>query len=114
MNHLIINRNFYENGVFKGSDDKDNYAPHAVPVKHRPFGADFFPSKNTILGFVINGNYNNFTRLADIRTSVNDRFYSPYLSSIPIGTNDDEFGNTVANITSNTSLTAPAGSSLPT
>src|SRR6476659_4285989 len=26
LNHLFINRNFFENGVFKGSDDKDNYA----------------------------------------------------------------------------------------
>ncbi len=98
LNHLIINRNFYENGVFNGSDDKDNYARMPFRSNTIRFGADFFPSKNTILGFVINGNYNNFSRLADIRTAVTDRFYQPLFRFHSIGTNDDRFGNTVANI----------------
>ncbi len=98
LNHLIINRNFYENGVFKGSDDKDNYARMPFRSNTVRLGADFFPSKNTILGFVVNGNYNSFNRLADIRTRVTDRFQQPLFRFNSIGTNDDAFNNTVVNI----------------
>src|SRR4029079_13449200 len=45
LNHLIINRNFYDNGVFKGSDDKDNFAWMPVNSNTARVGADFFPSK---------------------------------------------------------------------
>jgi iron complex outermembrane receptor protein len=59
LNHLILDRNFYTNGVFNGGDLKDNYQKtpsnfHAVRA-----GADFFPDKKNIIGFVIT--YNNGT-----------------------------------------------------
>jgi len=98
LNHLIINRNFYKNGEFKGSDDKDNYAwmpfkGHTVRV-----GADFFPSKNTILGFVVNSSFNRFNRRANIGTVVNDTAFRPNFWFNSIGTNNDKFSNSVANI----------------
>jgi outer membrane receptor protein involved in Fe transport len=98
LNHLIINRNFYEKGVFKGSDDKDNYA--WMPFRSHTIrtGADFFPSKNTIIGFVVNSNFNRFNREANITTMVNDIHFQPDFRFTSIGTNNDKFGNTVANI----------------
>lgn len=98
LNHLLINRNFYEAGILKGSDDKDNYA--WMPFKGHTVraGADFFPSKNTIIGVVVNGSFNRFKRQANITTMVNDEAFRPDFRFNSIGTNNDRFGNTVANI----------------
>ncbi|OLY94995.1 TonB-dependent Receptor Plug Domain [Cnuella takakiae] len=98
MNHLFINRNFYEKGVFKGSDDKDNYAVMQMNAHTTRVGADFFPSKKSIIGIVVNSNFNKFGRTALIKTDVNDPQYQPDFMFTSIGTNDDSFGNTVANI----------------
>lgn len=98
LNHLLINRNFYKNGEFKGSDNKDNYA--WMPFKGHTvrIGADFFPSKNTILGFVVNSSFNRFNRKANIGTMVNDTNFRPNFWFNSIGTNNDRFSNSVANI----------------
>lgn len=98
LNHLIINRNFFENGVFKGSDDKDNYATMPFNAHTARLGADFFPSKNTIIGFVVNSSFNSFRRRADIGTAVNDENFQPDFSFQSVSTNNDHFNNTVANI----------------
>jgi outer membrane receptor protein involved in Fe transport len=98
LNHLIINRNFFENGVFKGSDDKDNYAVMPFNSHTARLGADFFPSKNTIIGFVVNSSFNRFRRRADIGTMVNDENFQPDFSFQSYSTNNDHFNNTVANI----------------
>ena len=98
LNHLIINRNFFENGVFKGSDDKDNYATMPFYSNTARLGADFFPSKNTIVGVVVNSNFNRFRRRADIHTTVNNLAYQPDFRFLSVGTNRDHFENTVANI----------------
>jgi hypothetical protein len=98
LNHLIINRNFFEQGVFKGSDDKDNYAVMPIKSNTARLGADFFPSKNTIVGFVVNSNFNGFKRRADINTMVNDAQYQPDFSFQSISTNNDHNNNTVANV----------------
>jgi iron complex outermembrane recepter protein len=98
LNHLFINRNFYKNGVFEGSDDKDNYS--WAPFKGHAFraGADFFPSKNTIVGFVVSSNINKFDRQANIKTTVNDINFHPDFMFNSVGTNDDKFSNVVTNI----------------
>jgi outer membrane receptor protein involved in Fe transport len=98
LNHLFINRNFYDNGVFQGSDDKDNYASMLIKTHTARLGADFFPSKNTIIGFVVNSNFNGFGRQADVHTTVNDEDFKPDYRFLGISTNNDHFGNTVANI----------------
>jgi hypothetical protein len=61
-------------------------------------GADFFPSKNTILGFVVNSSFNRFNRRANIGTMVNDTAFRPSFWFNSIGTNNDKFSNSVANI----------------
>src|SRR5688572_29369410 len=98
LNHLIINRNFYNNGTFIGSDDKDNYAWMPFNSHTARLGADFFPSKNTVIGFVVNSNFNSFKRNANITTSVSDHLGNPDFKFQSIGTNDDHFKNTVANV----------------
>jgi iron complex outermembrane recepter protein len=98
LNHLIINRNFYENGVFKGSDDKDNYAWMPFKSNTARFGADFFPSKKTIIGFVVNGTLNGFQREANITTVVNNELKQPDYKFLSVGTNDDHAKNLVTNL----------------
>jgi outer membrane receptor protein involved in Fe transport len=98
LNHLIINRNFYKNGVFQGSDDKDNYAAMVLNSHTARFGADFFPSKKTIIGFVVNSNFNSFTRNGNVNTIVNDKQFKPDFTFLTSNTNDDHFSNSVANI----------------
>ena len=98
LNHLFINRNFFEDGVFKGSDDKDNYAVMPFNSNTIRFGADFFASQKTTLGFVVNSNFNVFRRTAEINTIVNDINYQPDFSFLSIGTNKDHFENAVSNL----------------
>ena len=53
LNHLYLDRNFYTNGTYNGGDLKDNYA--RIPGSFHAFraGADFFPDKKNIIGFVV-------------------------------------------------------------
>jgi iron complex outermembrane recepter protein len=98
LNHLIINRNFYNNGVFAGSDDKDNYAIMPFNSHTARLGADFFPSKNSILGFVVNSTFSHFRRKADITTIVDNPQSSDDYKFMSLGTNNDHFKNLVANV----------------
>jgi len=98
LNHLIINRNFYNNGVFAGSDDKDNYAVMPSNSHTARFGGDFFPSSKTIIGFVLNTNFTRFRRKADINTIVNGLDAKPSYQFYSLGTNRDHFENWVGNI----------------
>jgi iron complex outermembrane recepter protein len=98
LNHLIINRNFYTNGTFNGADNKDNYAEFPVSSHNARFGADFFPSKKSILGFVVSSSFTGVKRLGNINTEVLDLNYNPEFTFNSIATNNDDFNNTVANI----------------
>jgi hypothetical protein len=60
LNHLLLDRNFYTNGQFTGQDLKDNYTKIPLYLNSLRFGADFYPNKKTVYGFVINGNLNSF------------------------------------------------------
>jgi iron complex outermembrane recepter protein len=98
LNHLIINRNFFDNGKFIGSDDKDNYARLPFYSNTARLGADFFPSKNTIIGFVVNGSFNRFNRRSDMKTTVYDDLHQPEYRFSSVATNKDHFENVVSNI----------------
>lgn len=98
LNHLIINRNFFDNGVFKGSDDKDNFAWMPFSSNTARVGADFFPSKNTIIGFVVNSSFNHFRREADITTIVSNAQHQQDFKFSSLGTNNDHNKNAVANV----------------
>lgn len=98
LNHLIINRNFFNNGVFQGSDDKDNYTTTPVTGQQLRFGTDFFPSKNTIIGFVVNSNFSKIDRFAEINTVKNSYQNKPVSKFYSTATNDDHSKNAIANI----------------
>src|SRR4029078_3692228 len=89
LNHLVINRNFYDNGGFKGCDNKNNYAWMPFNSHTARIGADFFPSKNTVIGFVVNSSFNSFRRKANITTVVNDDQNQPDFKFYSLGTNND-------------------------
>ena len=65
LNHLILDRNFYDNNVFSGEDKKDNYTKIPSNSHTLRAGMDFFPSKKTIVGFIVNGNFNTNSRTND-------------------------------------------------
>jgi len=98
LNNLILDRNFYNNGVFNGEDQKENYS--VSPIKsHTPrFGVDFFPSKRTIVGFVVNGSFNHFQRRNDNSSLVIDQNHQPFSTFKTNATNNDHLNNAVANV----------------
>lgn len=98
LNHLILNRNFFNNGVFIGSDDKDNYAKMPVNSNTVRVGADYFANKKTIIGFVVNSNFNHFRRRSDNNTIGSNALHQPYYTFHTLATNNDHNNNTVANI----------------
>ena len=98
LNHLYLNRNFYKNGVFQGSDDKDNYGNMAMNTHNARVGADFFPSEKTTLGFVVNSNFNSMDRKGRIGTIVRNPLDQPEFNFSSLATNDDHFSNTVGNV----------------
>jgi iron complex outermembrane receptor protein len=98
LNHLILDRNFYTNGIYNGGDLKDNYAKFPVHSNSARFGVDFFPSKKSILGFVVNGNFNDIKRKGTNRSTVINPQRQPVSTFESLATNDDHSNNMVANI----------------
>lgn len=98
LNHLFLDRNFYENGNFVGRDLKDNFARFPFNSHTGRFGADFFPSKKTIIGFVVNGNFNHFTRKTDNVARVMDAGDQPVSTFQTRAGNNDHANNIFANI----------------
>jgi iron complex outermembrane receptor protein len=98
LNHLILDRNFYENGVYNGGDLKDNYSKSPFSSHTARFGMDYFPSKKTIIGFVVNGNFNHFTRDNNNSSIVINTQKLPASTFQSLATNNDHGNNVVANI----------------
>jgi len=98
LNHLYLDRNFYdENGVYNGGDLKDNYNKPEFGSHATRFGADFFPSKKTIVGVVVNANFNHFTRRNDNSSIVIDDQKQQESTFKSLATNNDHANNFVAN-----------------
>ena len=99
LNHLVLDRNFYtNNGVFSGQDKKDNYSKTPFNTHTVRLGADFFPSKKTIIGIVVNSNINHITRTNDNNSLVIDDQKNPIYTFQANGSNNDHNNNIVANI----------------
>ena len=77
LNHLILDRNFYSNGVFDGEDKKDNYTTFPLNFNLARLGADFFIDKKTIIGFVVNSNFIDFHNLNTNNSTVIDNQKQP-------------------------------------
>jgi hypothetical protein len=98
LNHLFLDRNFYtDNGVYNGGDLKDNYNKPKFGSHTTRIGADFFPSKKTIIGFVVNANFNHFTRTNPNRSIVINDQHEQVSTFTSFATNNDHNHNLVAN-----------------
>lgn len=98
LNHLILDRNFYTAGVFNGSDLKDNYTKMPFNSNTIRVGADYYPNKKTIVGFVVNSSLNNFDRTTYNNSVVYNNLKNPVSTFKTLATNDDGFKNIVANV----------------
>lgn len=98
LNHLVLDRNFFTNGTFAGADKKDIYTKMPLNSHTARLGADFFPSTKTVLGFVVNSNFNSIKRQNANNVLVIDHMKQPSFTFRTTATNDDKFNNTVANI----------------
>ena len=99
LNHLFLDRNFYDNnGAFRGGDLKDNFGLMPFKSHTARVGADFFPNKKTIIGFVVNSNFNHFERDGRNNSIVIDDQHHSSSTFKAHSTNDDHNNNIVANI----------------
>jgi len=98
LNHLLLDRNFYENGIYNGGDLKDNYSKSPFSGNTARLGMDFFPSKKTIIGFVVNGNFNHYKRNNDNSSIVLNPQRQPVSTFNSLATNNDHGNNIVANV----------------
>jgi iron complex outermembrane receptor protein len=98
LNHLFLDRNFYENGVFQGRDLKDNYARFPFNTHTGRIGADFFPTQKTIIGFVVNGNFNHIKRQTDNLARVIDAAGNEVSRFSTRAGNNDHVNNVFSNI----------------
>lgn len=98
LNHLLLDRNFYENGQYSGGDLKDNYSKSPLGSHTTRIGMDYFPSSKTIIGFVINGNFNHFKRNNSNNSIVIDDQHKDESTFESLATNNDHANNAVANI----------------
>jgi hypothetical protein len=98
MNHLLLDRNFYNDGVYSGGDLKDNYSKSPFKSNTARLGADFFPSKKTIIGFVVNGNFNHFKRNNDNHSQVISESHQQTSTFQSLASNNDHANNVVANV----------------
>ncbi|MEO6668648.1 MAG: outer membrane beta-barrel family protein [Ferruginibacter sp.] len=98
LNHLYIDRSFYDDGVYQGGDLKDNFSRSPISSHTARLGMDFFPTKKTIIGFIVNGNFNHYTRKNDNNSTVLDPQKQIASTFQSLATNNDHGNNMVANI----------------
>ena len=98
LNHLILDRNFYTNGIFDGEDKKDNYTTFPLNFHVARLGADFFIDKKTIIGFVVNSNFLDYHNLNANNSMVIDNQKQPSYTFQTHQNSTSGFNNTVGNI----------------
>jgi iron complex outermembrane receptor protein len=98
LNHLILDRNFYTDGVFTGQDKKDNYSKMPVNSHTARVGMDYNAGKRTVIGFVLNSNFTHFQRQNTNSSLVIDKNKLPSFTFNTDATNNDHFNNTVLNV----------------
>ena len=98
LNHLILDRNFYENGQYNGGDLKDNYSKSPFSTHTSRIGMDFFPSKKTIIGFVVNSNFGHYRRNNDNSSIVISPAKERESTFLSRAKNNDHSNNIVANL----------------
>jgi len=98
LNHLLLDRNFYEDGVYNGGDLKDNYSKSPNSSNTARLGIDLFPSKRTIIGFVVNGNFNHYTRDNNNNSILLDPQRQQQSTFESFASNNDHANNWIGNV----------------
>lgn len=98
LNHLILDRSFFENNTYNGGDLKDNYSKSPFFSNAARVGADFFPSKKTIIGVVATGNFGHYKRQADNASTVIDPNKQPESKFESLARNNDHNNNYLVNL----------------
>jgi outer membrane receptor protein involved in Fe transport len=107
LNHLLLDRNFYNNGVYSGGDLKDNYTKIPSDFHAIRAGADFFPDKSNIIGFVITRNISDFNPRTINNSTVLDAQHQAASTFQTQANNNSDNNNTVANLNFKHSFTKP-------
>lgn len=98
LNHLFLKRNFYENGDFIGAYDQDNFMKFPIQNHTARFGADFYPNKKTIWGFVVNGSHTGINQTNNNQSLVIDNTKQPESKFATNAREKRRFKNVVSNI----------------
>ncbi|MEP7107774.1 MAG: TonB-dependent receptor [Ferruginibacter sp.] len=98
LNHLLLDRNFYDDGIYNGGDLKDNYSKSPFSSNATRFGIDFFPTKKSILGIVLNGNFNYYRRDNSNSSIVIDPNKQAINTFRSHATNNDQGNNVLGNL----------------
>lgn len=98
MNHLILDRNFYTSGVYSGGDFKDNDMRTPSHFHAIRAGADFFPDKKNIIGFVVTRNINDFDTRTKNSSIVLNAMHQPSSTFNTNLLNQGHNSNIVANV----------------
>ena len=99
LNHLILDRNFFtDDGTFNGKDLKDNFSKMYLHSHTARLGADFYLGKKSILGFLVNTNFNRIRRSNDNESEVINEQQQPVSTFATDAANRDRTQNWVGNI----------------
>ncbi|MEI9955317.1 MAG: TonB-dependent receptor [Ferruginibacter sp.] len=98
LNHLLLDRSFYDNSIYNGGDLKDNFSKSPIISNNARLGMDFFPSKKTIFGFVLNGNFNHYKRDNDNSSIVLNTQKQATSTFQSYANNNDHANNSLVNI----------------
>jgi hypothetical protein len=98
LNHLFLKREFFENGKFDGAYDQDNFMKFPINSHNARLGADFFPNKKTIWGFVVNSSFTGFNRTNTNQSIVIDSMKAPASKFVTNAREKSRFRNIVSNI----------------
>jgi iron complex outermembrane receptor protein len=98
LNHLFLKREFFENGKYDGAYDQDNFMKTPINNHTARLGADFFPNKKTIWGFVVNSSFTKYNRANTNQSLVIDSLFAPSSKFVTNATEKNSFRNVVGNI----------------
>jgi len=98
QNWLIQERQFFNNGVRTGSDNKDNIGYADIQGHTARLGADFFPSRKTVIGFVVNSSIAGFDFKGNNRSVVKNAQGVPFYYFNTLNGSSNRSNNHVANI----------------
>ncbi|MFZ1704863.1 MAG: TonB-dependent receptor [Saprospiraceae bacterium] len=97
LNHLLLDRKFYDDGQFIGKDTKDNYTKIPVNFHNIRMGIDYNISKSTIIGIAFTPNFFQGKPYNRNQSQVFDENYNQTFSFKNNNTNDNNNDNGVLN-----------------